>query len=447
MPIYEKAEPITMRCLRELQVPPGTHMIDQPGQLIEEARNGLTAEVLTTNCTHLLWIDDDMTFKPDSLMRLLAHAKPIVGGLCFSRHFPYHPVLGRRLPEWCAREIPYGFVYQYPPDALLEVDVTGAAFLLVERQVLDRMFEKCGRNWFTKRKFSEDWSFCERAKELGFPIYVDTGTKLGHIGKFLFDEESVKKVRPFEWESWIPDMTEDNYVDGKPMASIVIPTFNQVPKYLKAAILSAAKQTLPVEVIVVDDGSDPPVPLTGWPANVRVLRQGNAGISRALNAGIATMTTDWFCWLSSDDMFATNKVERQLAALSQARLKAGFHRYQSVIDGDDGWSTFSVLPVWRTILEQQSMLAQSCMINGSTVMLHRSIFDEVGLFDPSYRYSQDWEMWCRVAQKHFWFGLGDNLGTRREGANLTAAIEKDTELTRVRDAENEAIQAKYTPAR
>jgi len=442
LPVYERPEQAMIRCLRQLVVPRGAHVFDVEGMLIEDARNAITEEALAVHgITHLMWIDDDMTFPPHGLNRLLAHDKPIVGGLCHSRHLPYHPILGRKLPEWCQRKSPFGFVYHYPPDDLFEVDATGGAFLLVKREVFDAITEKYGEEWWTKEGgLSEDFSFCTRAKACGYPIHVDTGLKIGHIGKLVINEDTAKKLRPFRWEEWIPDSDPRT---GAPIASIVIPTYNQDPKLLAAAIYSAAKQTVPVEVVVVDDGSTTPVSTTGWPANVRVIRQDNKGVSGALNTGIRAITTDWFCWLSSDDMISPRKIELQLSVLQQSRSKASFHSYQTVDADEAGWSRFATVIEWKTIKEQMSWLAQACVINGSTVMLHKSVVDDVGLFDESMRYGQDWEYWCRVGEKYFWYPITEILGTRREGRNLTAAIEKDSAKQLARDTEDEQIKSKF----
>lgn len=422
----------------------GTHRLTTVGKPIAYARNMMTADALAAvpKVTHVLWIDDDMEFPEHALEKLLAHDTPIVGGLCHSRHFPYHPILGKKHHD----ERGYGFCYHYPPNSLFEVDVTGGAFLLVKREVFEKMNEAGYKDkWWTERDGrSEDFSFCELARSLGYKVYVDTGLEIGHATEIMLTSEVAKKLRPFEWDAWIPD---PGVQPGQPLASIVIPTYNQNPRWLKAAVLSAAKQTVPVEVIVVDDGSDPPVPFKGWPENVRVVRHNqNFGISAALNTGIKQMTTPYFCWLSSDDILDPRKVHTQLAALRQSGGKLAFHRFQ-VVGEEGGFSRFSDVPGWKSMEAQQMVLSLSCAINGSTVMIHKDVFDDVGMFDAEYRYSQDWEFWCRAGSRYFWYELGEILGTRRElPTNLTqtlAAAAQDDERRLRRDAEDASIRARY----
>jgi hypothetical protein len=331
----------------------GTHKFDVVGKPISVARNEMTRDALLSSpkVTHVLWIDNDMEFGPEALKILLEHDVPIVGGLCHSRHFPYHPILAKTHHD--GRK--YGFVFHYPPNTLFEVEATGGAFLLVKREVYELMnaagFEM---SWWSERDgLSEDFSFCELARSLGYKVYVDTGLEIGHVTEIVMNSRMSKLLRPFDWNAWVPD---PGVSDGAPRATIVIPTYNQNPKWLKKAVYSASHQTVPVEVIIVDDGSNPPVPFTGWPENVRVIRHikdkfcgpnavaysddpnagelvsENRGISAALNTGIKAMTTKKFCWLSSDDLLDPRKVQMQLAHMRDTDGKLSFHRYQQISD-------------------------------------------------------------------------------------------------------------------
>ena len=226
-----------------------------------------------------------------------------------------------------------------------------------------------------------------------------------------------------------------------PVATIVIPTYNQRPEYLRAAVESVLAQTVPVEVLVVDDGSEPEVECFGG----KVIRhRENLGISAALNTGIQNMTAEWFCWLSSDDMIIPEKIELQLAALKRSGCMASFHRYY--VMGGGGQPTAATFPNWPSHKRQKQELGVGCLINGSTVMIHRSVFDDVGLFDESYKYGQDWEMWCRISRKYEWLGVNEFLGTRRTDGNLTELIARDEDMKRVRDAEDRRIRKQYGPA-
>jgi glycosyltransferase involved in cell wall biosynthesis len=216
----------------------------------------------------------------------------------------------------------------------------------------------------------------------------------------------------------------------RPLASIVIPVYNQSPTLLDAAVDSALAQTVPVEVIVVDDGSDTPAPAR--PGVVLIRHDENRGIAAALNSGIANMTAKRFCWLSSDDTLAPAKVEIQGGALDTSGMRCGFHAYRTVYPtgyvqqpGQMSSGDIVLPQLWNTHGEQVRLFAQGCYVNGSTVMVDRVVFDLVGPFDITYRYGQDWEFWCRSGQRFRWHYIPLVLGTRTEHDNLTARKLRD----------------------
>lgn len=219
--------------------------------------------------------------------------------------------------------------------------------------------------------------------------------------------------------------------------SIVIPVYNQRPSYLASTIESARAQTDPAEIVIVDDCSSEPVP------GATVTHEKNRGIAAALNSGIQAMTGGWFCWLSSDDLLSPVKVANQLAAVTSRGYKVSYHRYYTSTREDGTPEAVSIDHRVETQKHQRQRLASGCVINGSTVMIHRSVFDDVGLFDESYRYAQDWDMWCRIAKKYPWLYLPEILGTRRNAGNLTERIAADPALNAVLAEENARVKTAH----
>ena len=463
VPIFDDPSYEFHQSMRFLQKPGGgtypgkTHFVDCRGLSIETARRLLTEEALRDpTITHLLWVDDDMHFPPNALARLLSHNKPVVGGLCHNRRGPsYHPILARKYaPEWGLGKDVYGFCYDYPPDALFSVDATGGAFLLVERKVVEDITTKYGPGswWNPLETMSEDFSFCHRAKECGYEVLVDTGLDIGHVAKVVINKETSAKLRTVEWQKWnaVPMMapkSDSLRMSSAPEVSIVIPTYNQKPKYLVAAVISALGQTIQAEVIVVDDGTDQydiDDVLGPYLDKITLFKHTeNKGISTALNTGISLMTTPWFCWLSSDDLLDPLKVEMQLSALKTANYKAGYHSY-GVIGSEAGYfSRYVTAIAWQNMEEQKRTLSYACPINGSTVMIHKDVFDDLGRFDTTFKYGQDWEMWARIGLKYFWYRTANVLGMRREDGNLTAMLEKDPVKAAIRDSEDARVKAMF----
>jgi len=164
----------------------------------------------------LLMIDADMGFAPDVVERLLEAAdpvnRPIVGGLAFAQKSDGPgPLYARRyrcvptLYRMHETDDEVGFVplFDYPRDQLVEVDATGAACVLIHRQVFEsiqttspfRPFDQVivPKGPTGRTEFGEDLSFCLRAKAAGegFPIHVDTSVKTTHDkGAVFLDEET-----------------------------------------------------------------------------------------------------------------------------------------------------------------------------------------------------------------------------------------------------------------
>lgn len=183
-----------------LPIPSGPNLV--------ESRN-LQARTFLTSDSEWLWIvDSDMTFEPDTLDRLLAEAdpveRPIVGGLCFGRredrYFPTLYVIDADDEGWIFDDFPDdGLVGVPPPDRL----ATGAACLLIHRSVLEKMADHYPEPypWFDNEiganggPRSEDIVFCLRAGELGFPVFVHTGIKTGHVKRYVITEAAYRSQR------------------------------------------------------------------------------------------------------------------------------------------------------------------------------------------------------------------------------------------------------------
>jgi glycosyltransferase involved in cell wall biosynthesis len=103
-------------------------------------------------------------------------------------------------------------------------------------------------------------------------------------------------------------------------ATIIIPTYNHA-RYVASAIACALRQTVPVEVIVVDDGSTDETPqllqrlLNADDGRLRVLSGPHAGVAVARNDGIEAARGDFVMFLDADDEIAPTKIERQIAVL------------------------------------------------------------------------------------------------------------------------------------
>ena len=102
--------------------------------------------------------------------------------------------------------------------------------------------------------------------------------------------------------------------------SVVIPTFNRCYALQKAIDSVLAQSIVPMEIIVVDDGStdDTPSSIASYGNRIRYLRQENAGVSAARNRGVANATSQWIAFLDDDDEYVPEKLETQMEELGRA---------------------------------------------------------------------------------------------------------------------------------
>ena len=164
------------------------------GDGLGRARNNLVADFLKTDCTHFLSLDSDVLFQPRHIDKLVDDALSIVFGLYAKKQ----PML-----NWVASSL--GGEIRDEKTGLQKVAEAGTGFGLIKREVIENMIEANpfieydddapGRpvRWDlfplrakNRRYESEDWAFCARAREMGYPIYVDWGVHLKHIGKIQF---------------------------------------------------------------------------------------------------------------------------------------------------------------------------------------------------------------------------------------------------------------------
>ena len=185
-----------------------------------------------------------------------------------------------------------------------------------------------------------------------------------------------------------------NYLILEPITiAVVIPVFNRHSQ-LKLAINSVLNQSYkPTEVIIVDDGSDPPI--DGFDDRVNVIRiNANKGVSNARNVGISYSKSNWIALLDSDDIWHKDHLQELVDYLNQNPLcrflqtdetwvrngkhfnKKAYHQKPS------GWALEPSL--------------ERCLVSPSAVMMHRQLLDLYGMFDSKLSVCEDYDLWLRL---------------------------------------------------
>ena len=144
---------------------------------IHAMRNTITLNALNKDCTHLIFLDADMVYPCDTITKLLAHDKEIVGALTFKRWPNFEPL--------CFSGEPYKMTQIDPiPEELFEVTATGTGCLMIKIHV----FENLDYPWFEFDNYDgkpvgEDINFCYKAREKGFKVHVDPTVRTEHLSQ------------------------------------------------------------------------------------------------------------------------------------------------------------------------------------------------------------------------------------------------------------------------
>jgi glycosyltransferase involved in cell wall biosynthesis len=185
--------------------------------------------------------------------------------------------------------------------------------------------------------------------------------------------------------------------DARPRVSVVIPVYN-LRTFLPQAIDSALAQTVPVEVIVVDDGSTDGSGdvAAGYGARVTVVRQENRGLSAARNAGIARATGALLQFLDADDRLLPEKAASAVAVFDADPAAGLVYSGCRFVD-----ETNRVLPQHGWSRDEGAVLPQLVLgnlINPVAAIVRRELVEAAGGFDESLTSLEDWCLWLRITR-------------------------------------------------
>ena len=201
-PCYDgKADVISLQTIMQCMQHPMSHVAGiqylNGDSLVSRARNKIAKYFLDTDKKYLLFIDNDIIFTPNDIERLRSHEKDIIGGIYFKKKLPYSPVANTCLGQ---------------EGDLHEMAEIGTGFMMIHRNVFETLIknrpELAYRNEGDEvegtyydffqvgvnpngRYLSEDYFFCELARNEGFKVYLDTSVMVKHRGSatYPFDDE------------------------------------------------------------------------------------------------------------------------------------------------------------------------------------------------------------------------------------------------------------------
>jgi glycosyltransferase involved in cell wall biosynthesis len=197
--------------------------------------------------------------------------------------------------------------------------------------------------------------------------------------------------------------------------SVIIPTYNRA-SFVEKALQSVLQQTHPpLEIIVVDDGSTDHTEniLNPYLKNISYIKQQNRGVSAARNLGIKQANEQWIAFLDSDDLWKPKKLQKQIQAIEKKddykicytneewRRNGQWKNQKKIHQKYSGWIYEKCLPL--------------CILSPSSVIIHKSVFSEVGLFDENMPACEDYDLWLRITLKYPALFVDEKLIVKQAG--------------------------------
>ena len=203
-----------------------------------------------------------------------------------------------------------------------------------------------------------------------------------------------------------------------PLVSIVIPVYNGAP-YLAEAIESVLAQLhRPLEVIVVDDGSEDASAAIAdrFGSPVRCIRKPNGGVSSARNVGLDLAQGQIIGFLDADDLFTPDKLAQQLP-----RLLADPSR--EIVIGRSIYFHLHTNPGMQAGAEPRD--DDQLTLQLASGLFRRNVFDRVGKFDESLRFAEDWDWFLRARELGVAFLLHREVAFQQRLHSANATHQRD----------------------
>jgi glycosyltransferase involved in cell wall biosynthesis len=186
-----------------------------------------------------------------------------------------------------------------------------------------------------------------------------------------------------------------------PLVSIIIPMYNSAHT-ISDTIHSVMAQTYDnYEIILVDDGSTDTTKevIRHYDDAVTYVYQVNGGPSSARNTGIKRAKGDLIAFLDADDVWVPHKLSKQVEMFADnpqlGLCASACNNCNSDLEIEE---LHDICPtssqrIWKEMLVQN-------LFATPTVVVRRECFDKAGLFNESFGFAEDWDMWLRIVSCH-----------------------------------------------
>ena len=234
----------TMNMFRDVGIPLQI-VFCKSDSLVSRARNNLIAKAMSNpETTHVLFIDNDITWDPLDILKLLLSDKPLIGGIYPLKRYNWNKLINTTntnvVKEWIDnknkgqlknvsdediiqhRLLNYNVNYLEPvlniEDNIAKVRHIATGFMMIQRNTLEKMFKAFPYTKYTDdvgflekdenkyayalfdcgveddHYFSEDWFFCHRWTKMGGNVYLDVSINLRHTGIEDFNGSYISSI-------------------------------------------------------------------------------------------------------------------------------------------------------------------------------------------------------------------------------------------------------------
>lgn len=186
------------------------------------------------------------------------------------------------------------------------------------------------------------------------------------------------------------------------LVSVIVPVYNRAD-LIGSTIRSILAQTYSsFEIIIINDGStDDTLDVLNkfvqeHPEKITILNQNNSGQVTARNNGIKNAGGEYIAFLDSDDTWLPHKLEKQMPLFRQG---VGLV-YSGINEVDESGRILRTVPCEKDMRGDiyRQLLIKNRMTGGS-VVVKRDAIEKVGIFDPSLKAAENWDLWIRISKE------------------------------------------------
>ncbi len=213
---------------------------------------------------------------------------------------------------------------------------------------------------------------------------------------------------------------------NKPLVSVIMPTYN-CGKYISESIDSVLNQTLKdFELIIVDDNSNDNTEdivkeyISSYPCISYIKLDKNSGSANARSIAISKANGKYIAFLDSDDIWFSNKLEKQIAFMEDNNYLFSATGYKQINEeGND--LHIALFPPLKT--NYKKMIRLSNPIGNLTVMYNQEVLGKFVV--PDIKRRNDFALWLQILKKtEYCYGLEEVLGMYRIGRTDSVSSNK-----------------------